>query len=423
MTGASGTRRGTPVPSTHIRICDFTGQLAGAGDRVLAAFGAQVIRVEDPVRPGPLGHLAGIGALRRRAPRASTSAAGSTTTTSRSSASRSTCAPSAGELLAELVGVSDVVTENFAAGVMERLGFGYERLRELRPDIVYVSNCGFGHDRPVPRVQDVGADRAGVSRADLHVGPARPAARRLGLLVHGPHRRLLHGHRDPAGRSPPRRTGEGQWVDMACTEAGVTLNGPAVLDCDRQRPAACARDGVADTATAANRRAMAPHGIYPCRGDDAGSRSPAATTPTGRALVDAVGRAVGARRALRDAGGPPRRRRTRSTAQWRRGRASRRVRRRRARCARPACRRAGAAARGAHATRDPEHRGVGAVARGRPRQMGRVRVDGLPGPPLGAPTGRSSAAPLPRRAQRVGLRRAARALRRRDRGAAREGVI
>ena len=33
----------------------------------------------------------------------------------------------------------DVVTENFAAGVMERLGFGYERLRELKPDVIYVS--------------------------------------------------------------------------------------------------------------------------------------------------------------------------------------------------------------------------------------------------------------------------------------------
>ena len=37
----------------HVRICDFTGQLAGAGaTRHLAAFGAEVIRIEDPVRKG-----------------------------------------------------------------------------------------------------------------------------------------------------------------------------------------------------------------------------------------------------------------------------------------------------------------------------------------------------------------------------------
>ncbi len=38
---------------SHLRICDFTGQLAGAGaTRFLAALGAQVIRIEDPVAEG-----------------------------------------------------------------------------------------------------------------------------------------------------------------------------------------------------------------------------------------------------------------------------------------------------------------------------------------------------------------------------------
>ena len=56
--------------------------------------------------------------------------------------------PRAKELLRELVAVSDAVTENFAAGVMERLGFGYESLREIRNDIVYVSNNGFEQRDP-----------------------------------------------------------------------------------------------------------------------------------------------------------------------------------------------------------------------------------------------------------------------------------
>jgi benzylsuccinate CoA-transferase BbsF subunit len=60
------------------------------------------------------------------------------------------------ELLERLVRISDVVTENFAAGVMERLGFGYERLRELRPAIVYVSNSGFGASRPYRRFKTWG---------------------------------------------------------------------------------------------------------------------------------------------------------------------------------------------------------------------------------------------------------------------------
>ena len=46
---------------SHVRICDFTGQLAGAGaTRTLAAFGAQVIRIEDPVTRGGWDILRGL---------------------------------------------------------------------------------------------------------------------------------------------------------------------------------------------------------------------------------------------------------------------------------------------------------------------------------------------------------------------------
>ena len=52
-----------------LRICDFSGQLAGAGaTRFLAAMGAQVIRIEDPVTQGYWDVAAGCGTVRRRAP-------------------------------------------------------------------------------------------------------------------------------------------------------------------------------------------------------------------------------------------------------------------------------------------------------------------------------------------------------------------
>ena len=53
---------------SHIRVCDFTGQLAGAGaTRIMAIFGAQVIRIEDRVNRRALGRAAGRGPLHRRA--------------------------------------------------------------------------------------------------------------------------------------------------------------------------------------------------------------------------------------------------------------------------------------------------------------------------------------------------------------------
>ena len=62
------------------------------------------------------------------------------------------------------------------------------------------------------------------------------------------------------------RTGEGQWVDMACTEAGATLNGTAILDFTVNGRRA-RRPGQPHSSRSRS-PAMAPHGIYPARGDD-----------------------------------------------------------------------------------------------------------------------------------------------------------
>ena len=132
---------------------------------------------------------------------------------------------------APLVEISDAVTENFSSGVMERLGFGYDELRRLKPDIVYVSNSGFGKTGPYVGVQDVRSDRSGL----LRVSPSPPGLPDLPPAGWG------YSYMDHmganlmavavlAGLVHRNRTGEGQWIDMACTEAGLTLAGPELLD-------------------------------------------------------------------------------------------------------------------------------------------------------------------------------------------------
>jgi crotonobetainyl-CoA:carnitine CoA-transferase CaiB-like acyl-CoA transferase len=69
-----------------------------------------------------------------------------------------------------------------------------------------------------------------------------------------------------AGLVHRNRTGEGQWIDMACTEAGTTMTGPDLLDFTvNGRPAR--RPGQPHS-NRSRAPAMAPHGIYPARGDD-----------------------------------------------------------------------------------------------------------------------------------------------------------
>ncbi|MYF28374.1 MAG: CoA transferase [Gammaproteobacteria bacterium] len=249
------------------RICDFTGQLAGAGaTKWLASFGAEVIRIEDPVRRGRWDILRGAPPFVDERRGINLGGAFNNHNAGKYGITLNLRTARAKRILEQLIEVSDVVSENFAKGVMDRWGFGYERLREIKPDIIYVSNCGFGHTGPYsgfktwgPIVQAVsgltftsglpGREPAGWGYSYMdHTGAYFMAMAILLALVHR------------------QRTGEGQWVDLACTEAALTLHGPALLDWTvNGRPTR--REGKPH----ANRNQwppMAPHGIYPCEGDD-----------------------------------------------------------------------------------------------------------------------------------------------------------
>ena len=138
-----------PQALENIRICDFTGQLAGAGaTKILAAFGAEIIRVEDPVNKGKWDILRGVPPWVGEARGLEAGGAFNNHNSGKLGITLNLRDERAREMLRDLVRVSDAVTENFAAGVMDRLGFGYKDLCEIREDIIYVSNNGFGATGP-----------------------------------------------------------------------------------------------------------------------------------------------------------------------------------------------------------------------------------------------------------------------------------
>lgn len=267
--GGGGTQpTDRPGALGHVRICDFTGQLAGAGaTRTLAAFGAEVIRVEDPVRQGRWDILRGMEPFVDDRRGVEMGGAFNNHNVEKLGVTLNLRTERGRELLAELVAVCDVVAENFSAGVMEGFGFGYDRLRRIRPDIVYVSNSGFGHSGPYRDFRSWGPIVQAVSGLTLTSGlPGLPPAG-WGYSYMDHHGANFMAIAILAGLLHRARTGEGQWVEMSCTEAGATLTGAAVLDYTvngrRFR-----RAGLPDSNHAAG-RTMAPHGIYPARGDDA----------------------------------------------------------------------------------------------------------------------------------------------------------
>lgn len=256
-----------PRALEHIRICDFTGQLAGAGaTKFLAAFGAQVIRIEDPVRQGRWDILRGTSPFVDERRGIDLGGAFNNHNVEKLGITLNLKTPQGRELLERLVRISDVVTENFAAGVMERLGFGWERLRALRPDVIYVSNSGFGATGPYQRFKTWGPIVQAISGLTFTSGlPDRePAGWGYSYMDHtGGYYMAMAVLMALYHRA---RTGEGQWVDMSCTEAGATLTGAAILDWSvNHRPT---RRPGSPHGNRSDSPAMAPHGIYQARGDD-----------------------------------------------------------------------------------------------------------------------------------------------------------
>lgn len=130
-----------PGPLAGITVLDFTWALAGPyGSMILADLGAEVWKVETTAQSerlrgsGPYVH--GVSTYFFSVNRG------------KKSIMLDLKAPEAKEIVYRLVKRVDVLTENFSPGAMDRLGFGYEQLREVNPALIYASTSGFGHTGP-----------------------------------------------------------------------------------------------------------------------------------------------------------------------------------------------------------------------------------------------------------------------------------
>jgi len=136
--------RSKPVPRpplAGVRVIDLTRVLAGPFCAMsLGDMGAEVIKIEEPGKgddtrgwpPFVSGEATYFLSVNR----------------SKKSLTLNMKAPEGQEVLRRLLATADVVLENFRPGTMERLGFGYERLRKSNPRLVYCAISGFGESGP-----------------------------------------------------------------------------------------------------------------------------------------------------------------------------------------------------------------------------------------------------------------------------------
>jgi len=164
------------------------------------------------------------------------------------------------ELAKEIIKISDMVTENFAPGTMERLGLGYASLKEIKPDIIMLSISGSGGTGPEKsNIAYATTAHASGGLTSLTGYPGSPPVS-VGAFW-GDHLTALNGafallaalhHRE--------ETGEGQHIDLSMGEAITSVIPEAIMDYtmnQRVRTPVGNRD---DT--------IAPHGCYHCRGED-----------------------------------------------------------------------------------------------------------------------------------------------------------
>ena len=262
-----------------LRVIDFS--WVGVGPRAtreLAFYGAQVIRVESGVR---LGTFRNSGPLAPGVEGPNRSAYWANQNLDKLDITLNLGHEGAAEVVRRLVKNADIVTESFKSATMRRHGFDYESLKAFNPEIIMISMSMEGQGGPHEAYKGFGlvlqatAGLTGLTswpdRAPVGTGVAYTDWFATHLAVSS----MLAAieHRD--------RVGEGQYIDLSQLEATIwglddtilryTANGEVARPLGNRHPEA------------------APHGVFPCQGDDRWCAITVFTDEEWRALVAAAG--------------------------------------------------------------------------------------------------------------------------------------
>lgn len=259
------------LPLRGVRVADLSWVFAGPlCTRYLAAMGAEVVKVETAKHPAS--SRAGIfhdvlGQTKRSVSLDLKSAAGLA-------------------VMKKLVSKSDVVVENFAPGVMGRLGLSWEELQRIRPDLVMLSASGMGQTGPEADVVAYGT-LLQVYTGFASLNGFRGAPPSIGMVWSDPLCGLLMAFSVVAALRRSRATGVGRHVDFSMVEAILTTMPGALLEHQMNRT--LGPNGNDDPE-------YFPHGVFRCRGEDAWL----AIAVTGQREWRSLSQVIGLPEALRD---------------------------------------------------------------------------------------------------------------------------
>ena len=231
-----------------VRVADFSWVVAGPFcTKLLGLMGAEVIKIESTARPQYKTRGSWFSVLNN----------------SKKSCTINLSTDQGKALAKKLIAVSDVVVENFSTGVMERLGLGYDALRSVNPDIIYISSSGVGRTGPGKDYLAYGTLLQGLSGWTSLFSEPNPRMEGMGIVpswtdpVTGMWEALLI----QAALFHRSRTGEGFYVDLSMLESTITMMGDVFLGV-----AATGKPPVAGRSS--SHSDAVPHGMFPCTGAD-----------------------------------------------------------------------------------------------------------------------------------------------------------
>lgn len=169
--------------------------------------------------------------------------------------------PKGMELFLRLVKISDIVLENNAADVWAKLGITYDRLKEVNPQIIFLSMPGFGNTGPYRHFKGFGANMEAVSgHTWLRSYRDLDLTKLQGIYQGDPAAGAHAAFAVMAALHYRKRTGKGQFIDLSQMESVAQHLAHGFMDYSLNRR---------DQEPWANLDpSMAPHNVYPCAGED-----------------------------------------------------------------------------------------------------------------------------------------------------------
>ncbi|MBG9387393.1 CaiB/BaiF CoA transferase family protein [Caenimonas aquaedulcis] len=268
------------LPLAGLLVADFC--WIGAGSyttKIFGDMGADVIKIETSTR---LDSLRLAGPYKDGKPGVNRSGYFADRNSSKRGITIDMKHPKALGVIRKLIAKSDIVANNFAAGVMEKFGLGPEDCAKMKPDIIYLAMSMQGSKGPQRDFRGTGSSIAALTGIQYLSGlPDRiPAGTGTNYPDHLPNPchaafALL------AALRHRRRTGQGQFIDFAQTEPMLSLMGPTFLD--------LTVNGRLQDRRGSDHPWAAPHGVYPAAGKDRWIAITVMDDAQWSALVDAMG--------------------------------------------------------------------------------------------------------------------------------------